>query len=344
MPAADMIDIPAKEDTTLKIMTPSMISRHGKFEIRFPYATPLQDAFSSTDMLPLPEKLAARVAEALPKVRVVRGKEDVYLFDRYASEHQLKKIMTELSNGKRPESFETITEHLFRKIFTPEDFTLEQKIKLFDYFTSKILSQLDQDNLERLDNEFRKSHGFSTRGNTGPWGEKKVPKEAYLWCDRCSLKEWKVWPTNSLEDTMGPPQERANTAIKSWLEIQSAMRDMAGYYWRPLDFIFGNHLATLVQLQTASLQAELTVSYDDFMSDYRNFLGRVVETLRHGGAMRDNARTLDAMLLGKYRVYICIYDKCKGVQFSDEVRDITEIGKEVGKGLLSLPFRILGGL
>ena len=339
-----MIDIPAKEDTTLKIMTPSMISRHGKFEIRFPYATPLQDAFSATDMLPLPEKLAARVAEALPKVRVVRGKEDVYLFDRYASEHQLKKIMTELSNGKRPESFETITEHLFRKIFTPEDFTLEQKIKLFDYFTSKILSQLDQDNLSRLDNEFRKSQGFSSLGNTGLWGREKSPKEAYLWFDRCSLKEWNVWPTSGPDDIMGPPQERANTAIKSWLDIQSAMRDMAGYYWRPLDFIFGSHLATLVQLKTASLQAELKVSYDSFMNDYRNFLGRVVETLRHGGAMRDNAMTLDSMLLDKYRIHISIYDKGKGVQFSEGVRDFAEVGKEVGKGIISLPFRLLGGL
>ena len=162
--------------------------------------------------------------------------------------------------------------------------------------------------------------------------------------DRCSLKEWNVWPTSGPDDIMGPPQERANTAIKSWLDIQSAMRDMAGYYWRPLDFIFGSHLATLVQLKTASLQAELKVSYDSFMNDYRNFLGRVVETLRHGGTMRDNAMTLDSMLLGKYKIHISIYDKGKGVQFSEGVRDFAEVGKEVGKGIISLPFRLLGGL
>ena len=338
------IEIPAREDTVLTIKTPRMIANRGKYDIRFPYGTPLQNAFASTGLFPLPENLAVRIADAMSNVRVVRGTADVYLFDRYTTEHQLKKNMEEMTKGAVPESYEDITEHLFKKIFTPADFTLEQKIKLFDYFAESVIRQIDQENLEHLDYEYRQSHRYLHSGDSGPWGRRKAVKEAYLFTGCWTLNQWKVWPTSERYAPMGPMHECANKAIKTWHETQTEMREMANYDWRPLDFIFGDQLPTLIQLKTATLKAGLKVTYDTFTSEYRNFLDRIEDTLRIGGAMRHNAMTLDTKLLGKYRVYICIYDKGKGVQLSEDISDVAEIGKELGKGLLSLPFRILGGL
>ena len=127
--------------------------------------------------------------------------------------------------------------------------------------------------------------------------------------------------------TRKPVEMLVSSALDDWMEAQTAMRDLTGFDWSPLDFIFGDQLPTLVQIKTATLMAELKASYDCFMCDYRNFLEKINEVTRIGGALRDNALSFDSRLLAKYRVCIYISDKGRGLELAEDARDIAEIGK-----------------
>jgi len=340
-----IIEVPAIEKWTLLIGAPHIVpyrhyrpNRQGTdYQIGFNsyHGTPIQDAFAAIGLLPLPENLRTRMNEAAPRVRLVPGDADGffinYLF--HDSERQFQTRVDELTKGLKPEKNERMVESLFRTVFSPDDFTFEQKLNLFDYFAAEIVRQVGSEYLEKTTDIVKESHGYSIWDHS--WGDHK-----YLVREMCGLKEWKRWPTSEWSEPMGPVHQRVNAAIKGWVEAQSAIRNMAGYDWRPLDFIFGEHLQTLVQLKTAALNAELKVAYDSFMCEYRNFLENIEKTLRLGGAMRNNVITLDSMLPEKFHVYICVYDTGGGVRFAQSVGDVVEIGKEVGKALLTLPFRL----
>lgn len=345
MRRSEIIEVPAKTKYELLIGAPHIVryrhyvsNRQGTdYHIGFHSyrGTPIQDAFAATGLLPLPENLRARLNEAAPRIRLVPGDADDFFINIlfYDSKRQFQTRLDELTRGLKPEEPERTIESLFRMVFSPDDFTFEQKLNLFDHFASEIVRQAGLELLEKTTDAVKKSHGYSTWDHA--WGDHK-----YLVREICSLKEWKKWPTSEWSEPMGPAHERANIAIKGWIEAQSAIRNMAGYDWWPLKFIFGDHLQTLVQLKTAALNAELKVAYDSFMCDYRNFLENIEKSLRLGGSMRNNAITLDSMLPEKFHVFIHVSDKGGGLQFVQDVGDFVEIGKEVGKALLTLPFRL----
>ena len=144
-----------------------------------------------------------------------------------------------------------------------------------------------------------------------------------------------------MEEWRKSRRERADSTLKRWLEAQTAIRDLGGYDWHPLDFIFGEQLPTLVQLKTATLQAEMKLSYDTVMREYRDFLD-AVEKASQLGAMRANTTQLDSMLLGKYKVWLYIRDAGKGAEFVGAVNQSMEPVKDVAS-IVSSTFKFLFG-
>ena len=117
---------------------------------------------------------------------------------------------------------------------------------------------------------------------------------------------------------------------------------MAGYDWQPLDFIFGEHLSTLTQLKTATMTADLKLSYDTAMREYHDFLD-AVEKGSQLGTMRANSTLLESMLIGKYKIWIYLHDTGKGAAFVGDVNyHIVEPVKEIGS-IFTSTFKFLFG-
>ena len=154
MSATETIDIPIKGDNdAIEIKSPHLAPyrRHnynGGFSL---YGEPITNALIKSGLMPLPDNLASRLAEAKPFVRLVQGKATDYYFHREhkISEHCLNRRVDELSRGVKPEFLGATIECLFRKIFSPDDFTLEQKIALFDHFQRKFSAILNTNTMKR---------------------------------------------------------------------------------------------------------------------------------------------------------------------------------------------------
>lgn len=305
MSSLETIDIPINDEARLKIKAPHL-ARYRRWSyndgLDF-YGAPVVKAFGKTGLMPLPPNLAARIADAGPRVQLVPGrKPSPYFFESEVQtiEPALRARMDDLAKGKKPpEDLGSLIEHLFRRVFTPEDFTFDQKIKLFDYFAGEVVEWADREYADKV---------------------KKYETVGYpvsLVSENCTLKEWK-------ESLHG----RVDTIIKNWLEAQKAIRDLASYDWQPLEFIFGDHINAFAQVKTATLNAEVKVSYDAVMREYHDFLG-AVEKASQLGAMRANSTQLESVLLGKYKIWLYIHDTGKGAAFARDVNQMMEPVKDV---------------
>ena len=318
MSTAETIDIPIKDDTVIKIKAPHITQyRRWNYDDSLGlYGEPIVKAFDKAGLMPLPENLAARIADASQRVQLVQGqKSSQYYFQREGkiSAHWLRVRVEELSEGKRPEFLGSTIEHLFRKVFKPDDFTFDQKISLFDYFAEEVVRQADEEYARKLKNDYG------------------VHYPIYLVSENCSLKDWRE-----------KYQGRAEAALKDWLEAHTAIRNLSGYDWQPLDFIFGEHLPTLTQLKTATLTADLKLSYDTAMEEYHDFLD-AAEKGSQLGAMRANSAMLESMLIGKYKIWIYLHDTGKGAAFVGDVNyHVVEPAKEMGS-IFTSAFKFLFG-
>ncbi len=318
MTTTETIDIPIKDDDlVIKIKAPHVTQyRQWSYDDGFGfYAEPIVRAFEKTELIPLPENLASRIAAVSQRVQLVQGKKATDYYFRCEGKitaRWLRITVDELSKGKKPEFLGTTIEHLFRKVFTPDDFTFDQKIKLFDYFADEVVRQAEDEFARKIKNDY------------------SVHYPVYIVSENCTLKEWKE-----------SRHERAENAIKNWLEAQKAIRDMAGYDWSPLDFIFGDQMNTIAQVKTATLNAELKVSYDTAMREYHDFLD-TVEKASQLGAMRANSTELGSMLLGKYKIWLYIRDTGKGANFVGAVNQSMEPVKDVAS-IVSSTFKFLFG-
>ncbi len=304
MPTTDTIDIPIKDDTIIKIKAPHLTQyRSWSYDDSFGfYGEPVVRAFGKTGLMPLPQNLAARIADASARVQLVQGqKSSEYYFQREGkiSAHWLRVRVDELSKGKKPEFLGTTIEHLFRKVFTPDDFTFDQKIMLFDYFAEEVVRQADDEYARKIKNDH------------------SIHYPIYLVSENCSLKDWRE-----------KYQGRAENALNNWLKAHTTIRNLAGYDWQPLDFIFGDYLSTLTQLKTATMTADLKLSYDTAMREYHDFLA-AVEKGSQLGAMRANSTLLESMLIGKYKIWIYLHDTGKGAAFIGDVNQMMEPVKDI---------------
>lgn len=317
MATAEPIDIPIKGDNeAIKIKSPHLapFRKYNYSDGSSLYGEPITNALTKSGLMPLPENLAGRLAEAKPFVRLVQGKATDYYYQREhkISEHWLNRMIDELSRGVKPDFLGSTIECLFRRVFRPDDFTLGQKIALFDHFSAEVLRHSEYE----YDATISRGYGSSP---------------VWLVSENCTLEEWK----NTL-------RKRSDETLARWLEAQKAIRNLGGYDWRPLDFIFGSHLQTLIQLKAVELNAELKASYDTMMREYHDFL-EAVEKASQLGAMRANTTQLDSLLLGKYKVWLYIRDVGKGAAFVGDINyHVVEPVKDV-VSIFTSTFKFLFG-
>ena len=331
-----IIEVPAYCSDSIRIKTPRVAAYRDKLGVLFWF--PLQNALMETRMSSLAGMLAARIESIAPRVRIHPDHSPYKTaFVGSDSEKLVKKIMHELSTGQKLEKGDALTEYLLRHVLTPDDFSFEDKILLFNHFADGLIRDVEKKYIIHLDSEQRKAHSYLPK--LGYWEQSKL-EYAYLASECYTLDEWKVWPTRGPDDPMGPKHVHLNEIIKNWLDQELAIRDMSGYDWSPLEFIFGESLPTLIQFKSATLKAELKVDYDTFMDEYRNFLSKIDDVLRLGGAMRHNVISLYVTLLGKFKVSISVQDKGKGVRLAEDISSVKNIAVEAFKAFLPLPNRL----
>ena len=314
MSDCDKIKIPEGEFRSIRIQAPHCKDFRWNDDILI--FTPVIDAFKKVGLIPPPSDLMERAESSLSRVeftyhdRPLSNAGDVKEFG-----DALRKGIKSLRAGDTYYASDRVDFYL-REILRPDDLTFEQRIAIFDFFATKVLGQVEEDYYHKTDYHYH-FHRFE-------------PPADYI--ERhCTLKEW-----NDSERT------NVENRVADLINAQTAMRNMAGYDWSPMSFFFGAELERLTKLKTAALNAEMETSLGIFKREFGDFLD-ALQKASQLGTMRSNRLQFESILLGKYRIRVCINDIGGGAKFSRAVRDNEIVGfaRDIGgagKGLSKFLF------
>lgn len=188
-------------------------------------------------------------------------------------------------------------EAYYYTIFTPQDFSFDQKVKIFDFLSDDII---------------KAAHKSYTRN----FAYNEIVTIA---SKTCTLKKWNE-----------SVKEEFEKKLANWLEAQKAIHNLQGYDWRSLNYIFGEDLEILAQNKTAVITAELNTSYELFLKEYQEFL-ETLKNISQLGTMRQNDIQFKTVLLEKYEINLTIKDIGIGAAFTEKVNNnIVDPTKEIG--------------
>ena len=307
-----IIKVPVERYKTTYVKAHHCKFRYG-FDQGIAFYSPSLLALKSIGFLPLPPTIAERVEARLDDVRFYYGNSALtYQSDisRYGA--WMRRAISNLKNSDPPsyhlsDDSYGLADTVLQNILVPEDFTFEQRISLFDFFSAKVVEASDECFYHRTAGHY---HDYSFN-----------PPVKFV--DR--------WDTLKVWTEIG--RKYVEERIDQLFVAQAQIRDMTGYDWSPLTFLFGDDLTRLTQLKTTFLESELELEKNTLRKEYENFLGVVDEASRLG-SMRSNSITLDSTFLGKFKIHVSITDVGSGAKLAravnEKVNDVTGFARDVG--------------
>jgi len=330
MDTCDSIKIPADRHGSVYVKAPHLKPFRSNYDMGIPLFFPALETLAALEFLPLPPTIADRLESSLEKVQFTwSGSVLTDIRDVKYRHDKLKETINKLRPGRswypsradyhRYDGYKFV-DSLLLKCLRPEDFSFEQRLSAFDMLASKILEELEEEYYH---------------ANAGPYHDYKYNPPVSFVNARYTLKEWNSSVRKRVEDRIG-----------DLVSAQRLMRDMTGCDWSPFSCFFGTDVERLAQLKSATLKAELDVSWQLLKKEYDNFL----DALSRGtqmGAMRENSMCLESVLVGKFKISIAIRDIGQGAKIAkgvsetvrgvtSDVKDTVDLVKDIGKGIAKL--------
>lgn len=335
-----------------KILLPerNRIDRYGRIKIRAPhckqyrryehdseYATccfnAVLTAIDQTNLFPLPESLKERLDQVVARIDIPLCQWAIDPDEeRKYVQKKIADCVQSLKSRKDKQYFSPFdfakrhpyAEFLLGHAISPEDFSFDQRLKLFGYFSTKVMNEIEEDYVHKASPSYR---------SYGPHDAPQIVAR-----ESGTLRDWNEKGKSQLL-----------SQIDGYIAMESAVRDLEMYDWSPLAFILGENITTFAQLNKAALQSELKISQDVIRQEFANFCS-AVNGAAQLGTMRSNVVSFNASLVNKYEFCATVRDTGGGAVLTKGVRDVVggtasdvkDIALGVG-ALAALPFALLFG-
>lgn len=204
-----------------------------------------------------------------------------------------------MENGKYiyPSSNIGLFECIVQELLQPDDFTYEQRLKIFDTYVEEILNKMQIAYYQK---------------NTRQYAWIDDHDSLCLVNKRFSLKEWEKFGHKEFEAILDQTTTDLNLIF-----------DISRYDWNPLSIILGNDIEMFTALKSATLRAEFEASQNIFKIEYGNFLKLINEASRLG-TMRKNNMHFNSIIMKRLGISIYINDIGNGAKVMHHLNDSFE--------------------